>query len=379
MNVREANMEQRIPAEAFPPGEYLKDELDARGWSQAEFAEIIGRDPKSICNLVSGKAQLTTDTALLLENALGLDAQYWLNLETTYRLAKSRERSIPDNVQKRAYLHERFPIRQMCKRGWIQPSDNTDIVQHQIERFFDLSSIRDEPLFMHAAKKKAETKKTSLQNAWLFRTRELARAMHVARFNAKAFGDVFSELAKLLPNPEEVRHVPRILSDAGIRFVIVEPIQGSKIDGACYWIDGSPVVAMSLTRDFHDSFWFNLYHELRHVAHGHGKEREVLDVDIFDIDSGVTEEERIVNEEAEDLLVSRTAFDDFVVRVSPMFSQQVISGFARRMNVHPGIVVGRLHYKKLLDWRFHAKMHVKVRHLILPTAVCDGWGATPGI
>lgn len=83
---------RRIPAETFPPGEYLQDELEARGLSLAKFALALGRAPESLKRLLDGKAQLTADIALQLEEALGLDAQYWLNLESTYRLAKSRER-----------------------------------------------------------------------------------------------------------------------------------------------------------------------------------------------------------------------------------------------------------------------------------------------
>lgn len=83
---------RRIPAESFPPGEYLHDELEARGLSLAEFALALGREPGSLKRLLDGKAQLTADIALQLEEVLGLDAQYWLNLESTYRLAKSRER-----------------------------------------------------------------------------------------------------------------------------------------------------------------------------------------------------------------------------------------------------------------------------------------------
>lgn len=94
MRVQETSIARRIPAEVFPPGEYLQDELDARGLSPAEFATIIGRDPENVVRLLHGKAQLTADIALQLEEALGLDAQYWLNLESTYRLAKSRERRL---------------------------------------------------------------------------------------------------------------------------------------------------------------------------------------------------------------------------------------------------------------------------------------------
>jgi len=33
----------RTPAEVFPPGEFIREEIEARGWSQVELAEILGR------------------------------------------------------------------------------------------------------------------------------------------------------------------------------------------------------------------------------------------------------------------------------------------------------------------------------------------------
>ena len=36
-------MNTPIAAELFPAGEILADELDARGWTQADFAEVLGR------------------------------------------------------------------------------------------------------------------------------------------------------------------------------------------------------------------------------------------------------------------------------------------------------------------------------------------------
>jgi len=92
MTMTEVNIERRRPAEAFPPGEYLQVELDARGISMAIFSAAIGREPGTLKRLIDGKAQLTADLALDLEESLGLDAQYWLNLESAYRLAKSRQR-----------------------------------------------------------------------------------------------------------------------------------------------------------------------------------------------------------------------------------------------------------------------------------------------
>ena len=49
--------------------------------------------------------------------------------------------------------------------------------------------------------------------------------------------------------------MPRILSECGLRLVIVEPIPGSKIDGVCFWIDTnrSPVIGLSLKGGNHRS------------------------------------------------------------------------------------------------------------------------------
>ena len=44
-----------FPAEVFPPGEFLRDELEARGWNQTEFAEILGREPRVVNEIILAK------------------------------------------------------------------------------------------------------------------------------------------------------------------------------------------------------------------------------------------------------------------------------------------------------------------------------------
>jgi HTH-type transcriptional regulator/antitoxin HigA len=76
------------PAEAFPPGEYLRDELRARGWTQARFAKIIGRPLQLVNEIIAGRKRITERTALEIAAALGTSPKVWLNLENTYRLWK---------------------------------------------------------------------------------------------------------------------------------------------------------------------------------------------------------------------------------------------------------------------------------------------------
>ena len=79
------------PAEAFPPGEFLRDELKARGWTQSQFATIIGRPLQVVSEIINGRKRITEGTALQIAAALGTSARVWLNLENNYRLWKAKD------------------------------------------------------------------------------------------------------------------------------------------------------------------------------------------------------------------------------------------------------------------------------------------------
>ena len=76
----------RTPAQAWPPGHFIKEELKARGWYQVGLAEVMGIQPSTLSNLIRGKRPLTPKLARGLAEAFETSAQYWLNLESTYRL-----------------------------------------------------------------------------------------------------------------------------------------------------------------------------------------------------------------------------------------------------------------------------------------------------
>ena len=66
-------MNDLVPAVAFPPGEYLKEALDARGWTQDEFAEIIGRSPRFVGELLSGDKAITPRAAKEIGRGAGYE------------------------------------------------------------------------------------------------------------------------------------------------------------------------------------------------------------------------------------------------------------------------------------------------------------------
>ncbi len=74
------------PAEVFHPGEYLRDELAERGWTQAQFAAIIGRPAQAVNEIINGKKAITAQTAKEIGLAFDTGPELWLNLQTYYDL-----------------------------------------------------------------------------------------------------------------------------------------------------------------------------------------------------------------------------------------------------------------------------------------------------
>ena len=75
----------------IPPGETLKAELVARSISQRKLAKSMGRPPGVVNEIVSGRKAITPQTALELEQVLGVPAHVWVRLEADYRLALARQ------------------------------------------------------------------------------------------------------------------------------------------------------------------------------------------------------------------------------------------------------------------------------------------------
>jgi HTH-type transcriptional regulator/antitoxin HigA len=369
-------------AEIFPPGDFLKEELEARNWSQTEFAEIIGRPVRLINEIIAGKKSITPETAVQFGASLGTSAEFWLNLESQYQLSK-----VPQNgsaIQRKAQLYEKFPVREMIRRGWIEATDDVDVLECQFKRFFELKDIDCAPALAHAAKRSSHGDVSMSQWAWLHRVKMIATSYVAPQYSHEKLRNAVTKLKTLLSAAEELRHVSSFVLEAGVRFVMVEALPGSKIDGACLWLSGSqPVIAMSGRLDRIDNFWFVLRHEIEHVLRGHGKDGHVmLDEDIGESDSADTiEEERQANEASAQFAVTDSELHSYMTRVRPYyFYEEKLLGFSRRLGVHPGIVIGRL--QKKLDkpgaqspYRFLRGHLVKVRHLVTQAAPSDGWGS----
>lgn len=364
------------------PGQLLETLLAERGWTQRVLAVVLGCDETGINRIVSGKRPLDAQMAIALGDVFGIEAERLLDLQKSYDLAQARIVARPDpGRMNRAHLFGGLPITEMIKRGWIDADDVRDVqkVEAELTRFFRVKSPDEIEILPHAAKKtNVASDATPAQLAWLYRVRAIAREMIVGKYSPSAVREAVGKLKNLLSAAEEARKVPRILAESGIRYVIVECLTGAKIDGVCLWLnDTSPVIAMSVRHDRIDNFWFVLRHELEHVLRLHGQTAMMLDAELEGERAGtgasVPEEERLANEAAAAFCVPQEPLDRFIARKAPFFAERDILGFARTLQIHPGLVAGQLQHRTGRYDRFRAHQ-VKIRSSIAPSALVDGWG-----
>lgn len=370
-------MTERVPAEVFPPGEFVKDELEARGWSQADLAAVMDRPARLVSEIVAGKRAITPETARGLGAAFGTDPQMWLSLDNAYQL--SRVKAPSDAVARRARLYSMLPIADMLKRHWIEPSDSVEVLEQRTMAFLGVTSLETVPPLAHAAKKPSYADVSPAQTAWLYRVRQLASEMVGPDYSEARLRNALPALRKLMVVPEDARGVPRVLGDLGIRYLVVESLPGAKIDGVAMWLGETPVIAMSCRYDRIDNFWFVLLHEVQHVLHRHALH---VDSDLEGARAGVGDDlpadEREANAGAMELCIPKAKMDSWYARKYPYFSEKDLVGFARANHVHPGIAAGQFRHRTS-NYRVFSKHLEKVRNAVLSAALVDGWGHLPAL
>ncbi len=358
------------------PGKILSWKLEEKGWSYEELAAIIGSTRQTIYLIVTGKGNVTPDMAAKLSAAFGNPAEEWLKWDNLFRLSITE--TDVEGVGKMARFYELAPVREMQKRGWLKLTADPSELQAELERFYGTDTL-DRDIGFPVATMRTVTLPflNAAEKAWCFRARQLAASMLVAPFASERLAHAERKLRQLAAYPNEARHLSKLLAEYGIRFVVIEPLPGVKIDGAAFWLDTTePTIAISLRHDRIDGFWFTVMHEFAHIRAGDALS---VDTDLIDDTKGIAvtlvedEAERLANIRAADALVPHDEMGSFISRVGPYYSRERVIQFAHSMKIHPGIIVGQLQYKKELGYSALRDLLAKVRDSVTGTALTDGW------
>jgi len=340
-----------LPIDQRPVGDLLGAELEARGWSQADFAAVIDRPTQYVSEVVTGKKEITRESAAQIGAALSQSPEYWLNLQDQYLLAEQVANATTqaklDDVRRRARLNGKGPIQLLLKRK-ILTGSTLDELEAEVMDLFELKSMEDEPEFAAAAKRANQDEDISmLQRAWVACIRKGAKELPpVEQYSPERLKDLAATLPRMVTSPTGFIKLPEKFADTGVRLVFVEALTGAKIDGCAMLVDGYPVIGLSGRGKRLDKVLFTLLHEIAHLLRGHVNAESLIVEDLEERQSSESINEKEANEDSLNWL-----FPGGYPLVPPRISAPWVDQQAAELRLARIVLVGQLQKRGRLDWR----------------------------
>lgn len=348
------------PAILRGPGWRISQELAARGWSQKDLADVLGRPLQAVNEIVNANKQITPETAIQLGMAFGTSPEFWANLEAIYRVRMAQRATAANEVQRRSRLYALAPVSELIRRGWIPRARSIEQLESALCDFLGIEDVDQEPTvpvvnLRHTRNRDPEAR---AKLAWLKRVEALARAQNLGTFNRSRFAKRVAEVFGIASSPSAAAQIPAALAELGVHFVVVPHLPNTYLDGAAFRLDGNPVIALTLRYDRLDHLLFTLAHEAAHVARG---DDGVLDAPPDRTDRSKDAKERAADLQATGWLIEPHAYAGFREATADNPTRDQIDAFAKRIHRHPSVVVGRLQHDHVISYGQHRWAHVGIR------------------
>lgn len=167
-------------------------------------------------------------------------------------------------------------------------------------------------------------------------------------FNKDMFKENLFEIRKLTTQKPQVfvKEMKRLCAESGIILVFIPEFEGTYISGATRWLTPEKaLIIMSLRHKTNDHFWFTFFHEAGHVLL-HSKKNVFIDND--NPKGFESKEEEEANRFAANYLIPELEYTQFIN--TKRFTQKDIEAFAKKVGIHPSILVGRLQREKKIPY-----------------------------
>lgn len=137
-------------------------------------------------------------------------------------------------------------------------------------------------------------------------------------------------------------------------------------NGAVKWLGKDKVVlALNDRRKYADTFWFALFHELGHVLQQRVKVLLVSEKNKagLETDALIQKLETEADLFSQDTLIPKDEYLEFIEDNPRGFTSDSVRAFAKKINILPGIVVGRLQQDQYLTYQTNLNS-LKIKYMI---------------
>ncbi len=344
-----------IPSTATHPGEILADEIEANGYNQIDFAKLIDLKRSQLNEIIKGKRNINADLALLLEKALQIDADFWMEMQKNYDLDKARieakNKEQLEAIEIWNVAKEFIPISFFKKEQIITGNPLLDINKvkdiYKVQNLDQLATLSVQPNYVRF--KKSNALKIDVVNimGWVKLVQYKASQLTVVPFDNENKEKLIAQLRTILvENKNVLKKVATVLNENGIKLVYQTKAEKTPVDGVSFWSNGNPAIGMTLRHSRMDNFAFTLFHELGHIYEHliNNNQAEFIDLDskIEKEDYRNSVEEKQANQFAENSLINEADWNQFKKNLPFNNNDEAILAFAKKIKIHPSIVRGRV-------------------------------------
>jgi len=347
-------MQEFTPDWISPPSDTITDILEERDWTQVEFAKRMGMSKKHTNLMLNAKAPITYDTALKLESVIGSTAKFWLNREAQYRESLARKEELKKLNDWNDWVHK-FPVRDLMNKGFLQnkriDSKNKPYIVKELLRLFKVASPKEwESRYgnMQVAFRRTKEEQSDIGaiTSWIRLGEISAEQRDGPKYDRNKFVrslDAIRKLTKLSPKEFEPE-LQKLCCDSGVVLVFIPSIKNAHVSGVARWLNPhKPLIQLSSYGKYNDRFWFTFFHEAAHILL-HNKNNVFLDE--FDHSRLYSQEEIEADKWASDHLIPEKYTPEFLA----LTNRVAVLAFAKKLDIHPGIVVGRLQHEGIIDY-----------------------------
>jgi len=342
------------PAFSIHPGAMILDEILANDYTQSSLAKKVGMNKSQLNETIKGKRDVNAELAILLEAALGLPAQYWLNLQNQYDIDKAkvenkaieRIKAIKDFSKVESFIPKKY-LKKQCIISGDPMKDLPKVYDvYKVSNLEGLISEYQSPQYARFKQsEKLDVDKTNLI-AWVKFSEYTAKDFEASKFKPEVKNELVAELRKVIYENKDVhKRVRAVLRQYGIKLLYQQKADKVPIDGYAFWSDDNPTIAMTLRHKRLDNFAFTLFHELGHIFLHllNDKSKEIIDLSNSDNDFKKSKEEVEADDFALDHLIPKEKWENFLLK-SPI-SESMIREFANEIGINPSIIFGRYCYE----------------------------------
>lgn len=345
---------------AFHPGYYVKELIDSNGLTQEDFAKRIGTTPKNISKLVNGEQRLSIEMSMKLARFMGTSVEYWLNLQNAFD-ALLAEFESDEELERERTVFRALDYRYF-REHWGAPAypRQVDLQIQEVRSFLGVASLTvlekpDLAVSFRSVKSGMNESNIIRANTLVQIAVNEALKIKAPKYNRSLFRTAANHALTLTRDHDGFYPILKEkFLQAGVIFVVLPNLPGSKINGATKIIGDSVMLMVNDRRLDADTFWFTLFHEVGHIMHG--------DFGIS-FDDSVAKSEDGADKFASNCLVPPEEYQEFVYGLR--FNPSDIEAFSEEIGRDPGIVLGRLQHDGYVDRRDTRYNYLRHKYKVL--------------